>query len=248
MLIQSRLPCDSCGSSDAVSEYDNGTYCFSCHHSTYKFSSRPTNYTNDYKTIECPYRVQNVTKNGLADCFLRERHFTQSMYFLYNLQESTDGNFLVLPGIREGKRQFLEIRNLNPERIKAPKYQTVGTKKILYLGNRLFNWFDQKGLKIIIVEDMLSCMRVGLRHNCVALRGTSLSEEVLSIFCQLSPATHLYLWLDSDIPGQKATEKIIDKLSWLGNPITKILTEKDPKMYTDTEITSILAKAGYHDV
>ena len=32
-IVRSKLPCDECGSSDAVAEYDDGhTYCFSCNH------------------------------------------------------------------------------------------------------------------------------------------------------------------------------------------------------------------------
>lgn len=248
MLVHSGLPCSHCGSHDALAEYENGSYCFSCHKVTYFGYTKKAIFKRS-PLIEVPFNITTIKENQLPHLFLKARYFTEAHIFNYNLMQSEDSNYLILSGYNlmdRNKRDFIEVRLLNPK-IDGPKYRTIGTKKLLFRGHHSYSK-TAADLKLIVVEDMLSCMRVGFSRPCVALRGTSLSEETVSDFCQHSPRTTIFTWLDSDIPGQRAAKEFKDKLAWCGFGYKNIVTEKDPKMYSDTEITDILKQVGYYDI
>lgn len=246
MLIKASMPCDECGSRDAVAEYHNGTYCFSCHHSNYFFNNKSKLVVDksDSKIIEAGFQTCAIKENGYIHCFLKERHFKEDHLRFYNLEQSIDDNYLVLTGYEDCVRQFIEIRLMNST-ITGPKYRTIGTKKIWYKGSVPFS---NKVERLIVVEDMLSAMRVGWMFPCVALRGTSLSEEVISKFCAFEKHLTIYTWFDSDGPGQAAAKAFKEKLNWAGFLIKNIVSEKDPKMYSDDEIRMILSQGGYNEI
>ena len=242
MLIHASLRCPDCGSSDALAEYVNGTFCFSCHKSHYFFGSKDTAFKKLKGKIEVPFETCGIKENSYIHCFLKERCFTEDMLRFYNIEQSTDDNYLVLTGYKDCKRQFIEIRLMN-KNIQGPKYRTVGTKKLWYQGARSIHTN-----KLIVVEDMLSAMRVGWKYPCIALRGTSLSEEVTSKLCQFPKGTTIFTWFDSDKPGQTAAKAFKEKLNWAGFGFVNIVSEKDPKMYTEEEIDDILTLGGYQSV
>lgn len=239
-LVASGLPCDECGSSDAVSEYlDGSSYCFSCQYyfhptwsSVVEFK-RPA-WKNPNK-IEMPNSIP-VQPDSMVYAFLKQRHFTDEQIFFYNIRQSLDGKSLVLCSWGKLKQHsYYEIRNIDISR-NAPKYITIGNKKVGYNGK-----IDSKAY-VILVEDMMSAMRVGWNYNCAALRGTKLSEENLAWLCTKKQPYHIITWFDNDIPGQEGAKDIQQKLSWCGFKYTNVITRKDPKMYTDEEIKQILTE------
>lgn len=231
MLIEAGLPCDDCGSSDALAQYDNGTHCFSCG-KTYRDSKVEShNWSPVTKVTEIPFTTLHIEENGPVGSFLKARHFTQSLWNEYGLKQSLDGNYLVLPEFSSNPRYY-EIRYLggNP---KEPKYRTIGTKKILYQGGSIYG-------STVICEDILSCIRIQevYMFPCIALRGTSLSEETISQLCTHKIKNYI-TWFDSDEPGQKAAKAFKEKLQWTGASFSNIVTQKDPKWHTASEIKAI---------
>ena len=82
-LRKSGQPCPDCGSSDALSIYDNGTYCFSCKKSriaecmdlNYEVIEKPMtdiSYVQDYPSVAMPERgitLEVAQKYGVkAEC------------------------------------------------------------------------------------------------------------------------------------------------------------------------------------
>lgn len=245
MLTRAGLPCNECGSHDAMAEYDNGTFCFSCHHTNYfNYNKSKVVFNKDPKVIETPFQTCGIKENSFIHCFLKERHFTEDLLRYYKLEQSVDDNYLILTGYENEIRKFIEIRLMN-SKIIGPKYRTIGTKKQWFRGAMEFKVLPRH---LVIVEDMLSAMRVGWVVPCIALRGTSLSEEVTAKFCEFNKDLNIFTWFDSDLPGQSAAKAFKDKLNWAGFSFKNIITAKDPKMYSDDEIRSVLSQGGYNDV
>lgn len=248
MLIEAGLSCGDCGSTDALARYSGGDYCFSCEKWT------KCNYDNvvdlSYETAKKKYSSSNtiayskpVVLGSLVDCFLKQRHFTDEMIFYYNIRQSLDGKSLIMSDTKNGTDfTFIDIRNLDPNRPEdTPKYISCGSKNNPYFVNR-----DNKVHKdLVIVEDMLSAMRVGWSNPCIALRGTKASDEILAYIIRLQPLK-LILWFDSDEPGQEGAKKLMQKLSWTGIKFVNCLTNRDAKMYTLDEITTIMRE--HHEI
>lgn len=85
---------------------------------------------------------------------------------------------------------------------------------------------------VIIVEgqiDCVTCHEYGI-HNVVALGGSSLSRYQFNLLRRLTD--NFCLLLDSDLPGQKATAKIIKKYAKYAN----IKTINLPNNYKDVDV------------
>lgn len=225
MLIRSGLPCNNCGSSDALAQYDNGNYCFSCGESTRKRNLRQvaTKLATTSHNLLAKFPVE---KGSEAWKFLKERHFTEEQIYYYNIWQSEYGDQVYFLG-----DDFVEIRFLLKD--SYIKYMSQGNKDNPFIGRKS----PEKSL--IIVEDILSCMRVGWNYPCLALRGTKLNHSTIK-WITSATISHITLWLDDDLAGQEAVKKIIQQLNWTGIKIETLCTKKDPKMYTDKQIDGIL--------
>ncbi len=91
----------------------------------------------------------------------------------------------------------------------SSKYINTKETIIFKKGENLYNYYNAKdsvrlSKKLILVEGFMDVIRlysVGIK-NTVALMGTSLTKEQISLLKRLS--TNIYLSLDGDDPGQKA--------------------------------------------
>lgn len=232
MLIKGGQPCDTCGSSDALAQYDNGTYCFSCGKNTRVGYTCP--FIQNTTVKETPHSIP-IVPGSLVDCFLKQRHFTDELIFQYDLRQTLDGNSLVVSW-EDGS---IEVRNVNKLLQHLPKYVAIGNK------DQFYGYVFCNHIYTIFVEDALSAIRLNsLNINCVALRGTKLSEKMLQTLCQLPDNHKIVTWFDNDEAGFRATKKFLHKLNWCNFKHTNIITEKDPKWYTNTELKEILE--AYH--
>lgn len=242
MLIESGLPCEDCGSSDALSKYDNGTYCFSCctnHRDVSKEGHAfaldrlylPTNNFMGYN------KLMPLAYDTKCHMFLMERHFTKEQIWFYQIKQTADDRFIGLPS-QDYSAEYTEIRAIDENA--SWKYLTIGNKTKYYKGRCVLGESCSINPYIVLVEDILSAMRVGWDHACIALRGTKLSEESLLYLVSLSRKSKILLWLDNDEAGQRGVDKIKQKLAWIDFDIRTITTDKDPKWYTNNEINSII--------
>lgn len=93
------------------------------------------------------------------------------------------------------------------------KYINTKETIIFKKGENLYNYYNAKdsvrlSKKLILVEGFMDVIRlysVGIK-NVVALMGTSLTKEQISLLKRLS--TNIYISLDGDNPGQKATYNV----------------------------------------
>lgn len=90
--------------------------------------------------------------------------------------------------------------------------------------------------RVILVEDILSAIRVGRHINTVSLLGTKITTAQAS---ELGKYTEVTTWLDSDTAGRQGAYKIRKTLSLI-TEVSNILTPLDPKELSDREIKKCL--------
>jgi len=90
---------------------------------------------------------------------------------------------------------------------------------------------------VYITEDILSALRLYLcGYNAVSSLGTTLSDGQVGY---LSRFKRFIFWYDGDTAGYTGSAKGMKKLGLLGKA-TRIITERDPKLYSNREIGSII--------
>ncbi len=92
---------------------------------------------------------------------------------------------------------------------------------------------------LVIVEDLLSAMKINRQYNVLCLHGTNLTQHGVTNVLKYNKYC---VWLDNDnaIVKQKQL-KIHKKLQQLGESVL-ILTEKDPKMFSNKEIKDLVER------
>ncbi len=88
---------------------------------------------------------------------------------------------------------------------------------------------NQNKQKIVLVEDILSSIKVGHTCNAVGLLYAYIPDDLILKLAE--KYQEIILWLDWD-----KNARVIDKVKRykaFGMPVRAIMTRKDPKMYTD---------------
>ncbi len=90
--------------------------------------------------------------------------------------------------------------------------------------------------RIVIVEDILSAVRVSKHIAAASLLGTKITTAQAA---ELSKYKRVTLWLDNDKAGRQGAYKIKKTLSLLVD-VDSVVTEEDPKVLSDEQIKEIL--------
>ena len=90
--------------------------------------------------------------------------------------------------------------------------------------------------RIFLVEDPISCIRVGEHAQTIALLGTSCSKNLK----QYLRNKDVSVWLDGDVAGIKGALKLKKDLTGVSNSVSIIHTDEDPKKYNDKNIAEII--------
>lgn len=246
-------PCEHCGSRDNSGLYSDGhSHCFGCGKHT------PATTTDIFRrlkegwqsqieskvkgTLVLPpddtapfigYRgLQWLNKYGIVeserDQFLWSDERQWLVYPIYSPKELAEHGEKIL--VAWQARNFSQLRP-------KPKYITRGPVGDIYLTiNPPSNAADTL-ITIVLVEDIISALRVGRSWRTLPLFGSHISIKLLTMLC--SRFKRLVVWLDAD----KAEEglKAAHKASQLGfDTVQTMFTDKDPKEYTDKEILNYL--------
>jgi len=147
------------------------------------------------------------------------------------IQYSAQYQRVVLPIYKDNVLIYYQLRGFNPNEAKYIN-PSVDRSNIYY--SVLCNTDDDSS--VVIVEDILSCIRVGQVHNCVSLLGTKISTQQASY---LSNYDKVYTWLDPDEAGIHGAYQIGRALA-LTTDVVNITSSVDPKFLTNKEISERL--------
>lgn len=234
-----------CGSSDAMAEYQNGFYCFSCKKSKKKsygeILDKSINKTFDElifasnfnkkasKNItELPKDLIDIPINCQYYKWLR-KYWPQSN-FPSAIKYSPEHDKLV---VLLGSDNFF-IRGNNPKYTRlVSEYTSDFTPNLLNMDS------------LTIVEDIFSALKISRFVSAYCLFGSSMSSTLMRTIDDLQAfyieRIKVNVWLDKDSAGIKGSNKIVKTLQNFGINVKQIFTDKDPKECTEEEIKKVLA-------
>src|SRR3990167_948006 len=245
--ILSHEPCPFCRKGgrdqhgDNLAHYSDGhKWCFSCNY--YEWPG--------YKEKIMHQEVDNIDKSPVlpsdatseidfaALTWLAKYEITRDEVVQYAIKWSPSRKWLLFPIYSSESillmyqaKTFAPFPNGNP----SPKYITYGVPE------KIISFIHQKELdkdgNIIVVEDMVSAIKISRQFTAMPLFGSILSQSKLGRM-QFSSAKNLVLWLDYD----KRKHSFITSLRTrsLGFTSSIIVTAKDPKEYNDQEIADFV--------
>ena len=221
MAFLRHLPCDNCGSRDNNGEFSNGFYCFGCG----KFIPKNDNVSlreRIEKTTIVSKICENITTSPIlpseAEKWLAQYGLTKEEKAQFSWSE--DRKLLIL--IQE--QDYWQGRNFSI----GSKYLSSGIKPLKLYG--------QPSDTLIFTEDVISAIKVGRFCKSSPLLGATLPiNTILSVLGQFKK---FYLWLDYD-KAKESVKQAKEATQYLGH-CGSVVTELDPKLYSNTEIEAIL--------
>ena len=99
-----------------------------------------------------------------------------------------------------------------------------------------------RGFDLVVVEDILSAIRVGRLVRTIALLGTSSRGKIDGLWKDFGLHSNptIAVWLDGDKGGRKGRNALARDLALQGANVIRINTPLDPKRYSNREIREIL--------
>lgn len=131
----------------------------------------------------------------------------------------------------DGELLYFQCRAVHKGQL--PKYSNPSREKssLLYMAG----WGYSKQ-RVVVTEDILSCIRVGKHIPAACILGTKTSDEQAGILSQFK---HVTYWLDNDDAGHRGARAGTAKLR-LATHADSIHSQHDPKEYSDREIRQYL--------
>ena len=233
-INKAHQPCEDCGSSDALAEYDDGhTYCFSCNQ--HRMENLNVSNIEDYKKPE-------------QDTLWQDRKIGGAISEFYEVKVSDNGSTVNFPYFVDGVQTASKVRMPG----KAHKTEGDFTKCELFGSHTLGKAAPQRSKTIIITEGEADALAAFQMANRIPLGSTKVSDSpkstlvpVLSIKSGAASAERdfkknlelleryerVFICFDSDTPGLSAAEKCAKLLS-PGKAYVVNLEHKDACEYT----------------
>lgn len=243
MKPQYKLPCDRCGSSDAVTDYGESTHCFSCNHHHFKDKDYLTDTFQQFPvkdTIqELPKSVTPINKDkfqDLTDCSIQKK--TAEFYGVW-LNDKAEHVYPFFD--RTGKSHIANQFRTTDK--KGFMVQGDWNKTGLF-GQQLFPAGSAKQITIVEgAKDALSAFEMtGSKYPVVAIKSASSAQkDVSDNFEYVNSFDKIVICFDKDaehkrpdgtvfFPGQEAAAKVAAMFK-LGK--VRVLTLKKAKDAND---------------
>jgi len=167
----------------------------------------------------------------LAYHWIRQYEISAKEINDYNVGYASERQRLYLPVWWDGERVGYQLRKIF-DNDTGPKYDSH-----VKGGYGFMSLPDVTSNEIVIVEDIVSAIKVGRQAKAVALLSTGMTQTIKAA---LSHYDKFYVWLDMDNPQViRQAVKLLNALKIFGEA-KLIHTPKDPKCYSDEEIARLL--------
>jgi len=188
--------------------------------------------------VKLPHGMtKDIPALGLA--WLYSYHLNDEDIAYYNIQFSTTLNRVVLPVYdANGALVYYQARNLAPKEEwtpRNPKYMNVKARSRFDVYFDVCDW-DNPTDDCVVVEDIISAIRVGKHLDTVALLNAYIPDDLL--LRQFVTYERVILWLDPDKWDRMG--KKVKRFRSLGYNVLMIRANQDPKYYTSDEISEKL--------
>jgi 5S rRNA maturation endonuclease (ribonuclease M5) len=222
------LPCAKCNSSDAVEAYSDGDFCFSCHS---KINSRRLTLESDETKQKNPKKIQLTSITDYWIHWLKERGINDKTIRQFDIQYDELSKSIAYPVKIKKEIVGYQLRDEN-KKIKTARYAKEDEPF-------LFEACANNTEIVVVVEDPVSAMRIwqDVQVNAIALLGTHLNA--VNKLYLINKYKHFVVWMDGDLPGYKAAQKIsTDLLAFCA--VNLIFTRQDPKEFEARSLKEFL--------
>lgn len=243
--VETNLPCPDCGSSDALTRYPDGSYCFSCKKVTSTKLELNQVFNPAMETVSTiPPLPTDTTKSIGWDAmkWLRQYGITDNEIQRNDICWSSVRRWLIFPFYGDDHDITViawEARNFGHI---GPKTYFFGDKSD-FIHIVSYEKLAQEDT-IVIVEDIISAIKVGRVYPCLCLFGSHMDRISLSRVKKMIAGTnkmHLTFWLDQDKLGDAL--KFANMANFLEFDTAVINTVADPKTYDATRIRAEVTNA-----
>lgn len=243
-------PCPNCGSRDNLGVYSDHTYCFGCHNyvNTDVSGSQSKRFPvlEDVNNHSTGTYLPNDSSDDIdynALQWLKKYGITGNEIIHNKLLWSQNGIHLKKKDILCTDLLIFPIRDQYGNLIMWTARNFGGNPKWIHMGNvadTLHIIPKIYGDKIVLVEDIISAIKIG-RHACtMPLFGNHLSKEMATRLHKLG-FSDIIFWLDHNMIRDAHLQA--KRASQLFERTRVIETELDPKSYSDFDAVLILKKA-----
>lgn len=237
VIINAKLPCDNCGSSDAYHEYSDGHgYCFSCQH--YVKGEGQVTYTNTKTPSDLlPYDsllLQDMKKRNISEATCKKfgYYYTSDKKKQVAVYRNKDGK-VIAHKLRDKNKNFPWLGNQKDS--------------VLY-GQHLWTG----GKRLVITEGEIDCLSVAEMNNCkypvvsVPNGAQNAKKALANQLDWLKSFDEIVLLFDMDKPGQDAASECAKLLSDRNVKIAKLPLKDANEMLVEGrggEITTAIFNA-----
>lgn len=226
MRFLGHLPCPKCGSKDNLGEYDDHFFCFGCKY--YKPKDDLTSIKLRRAQVE-PTDLRSTQIDTTEDIPIQAKQWL----FQYGIKPNEIKDF----GISWNEEHQLLVL------IKAPDYwqaRTFGKHKVKYMssGQKPLTFYGYSD-RVVCVEDILSAIKISRLSPewcALPLLGSHLSETVSERLGR--DFKSVVIWLDRD--KASVALQVAKNLKQRGINSSVVITELDPKEYSEKEIAELL--------
>jgi len=230
--------CPNCGSKDNLAVYTDHEYCFGCSYIMfYNFHPRLLDEVKkvDQKIVSLPEDIATYIP-AIAESWIKKYDLTIQELQSNKVVWSEEKQLLIFPYF--DNKNFLwgwqgRYFGSNP---KHPKWTGKGNFK-----DQLKIWTPLTAPKedsIIIVEDIISTIKLSRQYNTNCLFGSIINiSKYILLYNKYKPNSFI-IWLDKD--KRKESYIYASNLNSLGISCSVISTELDPKEYSNEQVKEFL--------
>ena len=184
------------------------------------------------RTVALP-RDSGFELPGLARSYLQDFALTQDDIIVNRIMWSEEWQRVIFPYFAHDQLIGWQGRYLGKEN-KAKWYSQGVLRDLMHVCGYAPPAGNPR--PIVLTEDVISAIRVGHVTQASPLFGSHISTQAAMRYHKFFDS--VIIWLDKD--KQIDSIKFTARLNNLGITTRNIITDKDPKEYTDTEIVDIL--------
>lgn len=240
-LVKSNLPCDRCGSSDALALYDDGhSFCFSCEHVELK-NNLGDIYGVEDRVVKINREDHHKAPAEFKDGELRSipsRNISLDTCKFYGVKTIVDEQGAAKARIFP----YTSLEGLPAQKLKQGKqnpfpYQWVNkSKKMKLFGQDLFPKGSAKYITITEGEDdaLAAYEMTGSKYPVVSIvDGAQSARRAIQDNLEfLESFDNVVLCFDNDKPGREATENVLDLFTPGKAKVLNLKKHKDASDYS----------------
>ena len=231
-------PCPKCGSRDNLGNYDDGSaWCFGCHYYQKPTADKfvPSREDSSSRITGSPHEKE--LGRALSDLspgeglmgLLQRTGLTIPELLRANAGSTGRDSLGFVYTTADGTPTCLQVRNYGSQRNGGPKYFNRGsTEHAFPLYHR-----HPDDRRVVITEDTLSALKVARVTNSFSALGTHVQTHKL-LLLRSRGFQRVFVWLDKD--KWREGREICEKCQWIGMSATAIITDEDPKYYSEDVI------------